>query len=115
MLVVTVRRARLWLESVEDQVSADVGCEVQTSKSDLMARGIAFDMLQMAKRIGLQCEAAEYKDLSGEKNLTLDCVVLDDRRSHRAYERRHRGTLNESTNVGVKTGGSRVGGPELCV
>ena len=26
-----------------------------------------------------------------------------------------RGTLNESTNVGVKTGGSRVGGPELCV
>ena len=23
--------------------------------------------------------------------------------------------LNESTNVGVKTGGSRVGGPELCV
>ena len=28
---------------------------------------------------------------------------------------RHRGTLNESTNVGVKTGRSRVGGPELCV
>ena len=28
---------------------------------------------------------------------------------------RHSGTLNESTNVGVKTGGSRVGGPELCV
>src|SRR3954462_14811051 len=27
----------------------------------------------------------------------------------------HRGTLNESTNVGVKTGGSRVGGPEVCV
>ena len=25
------------------------------------------------------------------------------------------GILNESTNVGVKTGGSRVGGPELCV
>ena len=24
-------------------------------------------------------------------------------------------TLNESTNVGVKTGGSRVGGHELCV
>ena len=23
--------------------------------------------------------------------------------------------LNESTNVGVKTGGSRLGGPELCV
>jgi hypothetical protein len=25
------------------------------------------------------------------------------------------GTLNESTNVGVKTSGSRVGGPELWI
>ena len=32
-----------------------------------MARGIAFDLLQMAKRIGPQNEAAEYKDLSREK------------------------------------------------
>ena len=82
--IVTVRRARLWLESVEDQVSADVGRVVQTSKSDLMARGVAFDLLQMAKRIGPQCKAAEYEDLSGEKSLTLDCIVVDDRRSHRA-------------------------------
>jgi len=80
-----------------------------------MARGVAFDLLQMAKQVGPQCEAAEYKDLSGERSLTLDRVVVDDQRSHRAYKRRHRGTLNESTNVGVKTGGSRVGGPELCV
>ena len=41
--------------------------------------------------------------------------VVEGWRSHRALQRRHRGTLNESTNVGVKTGGSRVGGPELCV
>ena len=115
MPIVTVRRARLWLESVEDQVSADVSRIVQTSKSDLMARGVAFNLLQMAKRIGPQCKAAEYEDLSGEKSLSLDRVVVDDRRSHRAYGRRHRETLNESTNVGVKTGGSRVGGPELCV
>ena len=67
MPIVTVRRARLWLESVEDQVSADVGRVVQTSKSDLMARGVAFDLLQMTKRIGLQCKAAEYEDMSGEK------------------------------------------------
>ena len=80
-----------------------------------MARGVAFDLLQMAKRIGPQCKAAEYEDLSGEKSPTLDRIVVDDRRSHRAYWRRHRGTLNESTNVGVKTGRSRVGGPELCV
>ena len=49
-----------------------------------MARGVAPDLLQMAKRIGPQCEAAEYEDLSGEKNLTLDCIVADDRRSHQA-------------------------------
>ena len=80
-----------------------------------MARDVAINLLQMAKRVGPQCEAAEYEDLSGEKNLTLDRVVVDDRTSHRAYMRRHRGTLNESTNVGVKTGGSWVGGPDLCV
>ena len=85
MPIVTVQRARLRLESVEDQVSAEVGRVAQTSKSDLMARGVAFDLLQMAKRIGPQCKATEYEDLSGEKSLTLDHVVVDDRRSHRAY------------------------------
>ena len=49
-----------------------------------MARGIAFDLLQMAKRVGPQCEAAKYEDLSGDKGLTLDRVVIDDRRNHRA-------------------------------
>ena len=73
-----------WAQSVEDQVSADVGRVVQVSESDLMARGIALDLLQMAKRIGPQCEAAKYKDLSGEENLTLDHIVTDDRRSHQA-------------------------------
>ena len=67
MLVVTVRRSWRRPESVEDQVSADIGRVVQVSKSELMARGVAFDLLQMAKRIGPQCEAAEYKDLSGEE------------------------------------------------
>ena len=84
MLAVTVRHARLWLQSIEDQVPADVSREVQTSKSNLTARGVAFDLLQTAKRIGPQCKAAEYEDLSGEKSLTLDCIVVDDRRSHRA-------------------------------
>ena len=84
MPIVTVRRARLRLEPVEDQVSLEVGRVVQTSKSDLMARGVAFDLLQMAKRIGPQCKAAEYEDLSGEKSLTLDRIAVDDRRSHRA-------------------------------
>ena len=42
-----------------------------------MARGVAFDLLPMAKRIGPQCEATEYEDLSGKKSLTLDRVVVD--------------------------------------
>ena len=49
-----------------------------------MARGVAVDLLQMAKRVGPQYEAAEYEDLSGEENLPLDCVVEDDCRSHPA-------------------------------
>ena len=77
MPIVIVWRARLWLESIEDQVSADVSREVQTSKSDLTARGVAFDLLQMAKRIGPQCEAAEHDNLSGEKSIPLDRVVDD--------------------------------------
>ena len=83
MLIVTVWHTCHGLESIEDQVSADVSREVQTSKSDLTARGVAFDLLQMAKRIGPQCKATEYEDLSGEKSLTLDRIVVDDQRSHR--------------------------------
>ena len=66
------------LESVEDQVSMDVGGVVLVSESDPMARGIALDLLQIAKRIGPQCEAAEYKDLPGKENLTLDHIITDD-------------------------------------
>ena len=43
-----------------------------------MASGVAIDLLQMAKRVGPQYEAAEYEDLSGEENLPLDHVVEDD-------------------------------------
>ena len=112
MLIVAVRCSWHMPESIEDQVSANVRHVVQVSEPDLVAGGIAVDLLQMAKRIGPQYEAAEHEDLSGEKSLTLDRVV-DDRRSHQALQRRHRRTLNESTNVGVKTGGSRVGVP-IC-
>ena len=114
MLIVTIRCSWRWPESVEDQVSAGIRHVVQVSEPDLVARGVAIDLLQMAKRVGPQCEAAEHEDLSGEKSLTWGSVV-EGWRSHLALQRRHRGTLNESTNVGVKTGGSRVGGPELCV
>ena len=84
MLIVTVWHTRQGLESVEDQVSADISHKIKASESDLMARGVAIDLLQMAKRVGPQCEAAEHKDLSGEKSLILDCIAIDDSRSHQA-------------------------------
>ena len=77
MLIVTVRRSWRGPESVEDQFSVNIRRIVQVSEPDLVARGVAVDLLQMAKRIGPQCEAAEHEDVSGEKSLTLDHVVDD--------------------------------------
>ena len=113
MFVKVTRSDRRGIESGEDQISMDVRNVVPTPKSDLMARGVAIDLLQMAKQVGPQCEAVEHEDLSGKKNLTQNGVV-EGWRSHRALQQRHRGTLNESTNVGVKTGGSRVGVPNCA-
>ena len=84
MLIVIVWRFPHRPEPVEDLVSADVSRVIQTSKYDLMARGVALNLLQMAKRISPQCKAAEYEDLSGEKSLTLDRIAIDDSRSHQA-------------------------------
>ena len=78
MLIVTVRCSWRRPKSVEDQVPTDIGRVVQVSEPDLMARVVAVDLLQMAKRIGPQCKAAEHKDLSREKSLTLDHIVVDD-------------------------------------
>ena len=66
---------RRGLKSDEDQVSTDVRDIVQAFESDLMARDVAIDLLQMAERVGSQYEAAEYEDLSREKSLILDNVV----------------------------------------
>ena len=43
-----------------------------------MARGVAVDLLQMAERVGPQCEAAEYEDLPGEEDFPSDSIVVDD-------------------------------------
>ena len=66
------------LESSEYQVSMDVRNVVQAPKSDLVAKGVAIDLLQMAKRVGPQCEGAEHEDLSGEEEFPLDGIVVDD-------------------------------------
>ena len=72
-------------ESIEDQVSTDIRDVVQASKSYLVARGVAFDLLQMAKRVGPQCEAVEYEDLAGEEDFPLDSIAVDGRRSHQTF------------------------------
>ena len=51
---------------------------VKASKLDLMARGVAINLLQMAKRVGPQCDAAEHEDLSGEEDLSSKNIVVDD-------------------------------------
>ena len=40
-----------------------------------MARGVAFDLLQMARRVGPQYEAAEYEDLSWEETSPLIALL----------------------------------------
>ena len=55
------------LESGEDQVSTDVCNVVQAPKSDLMARGVAFDLLQMAKRIGRSAKPPNTNICPGRK------------------------------------------------
>ena len=114
MPIVTVRRARLWLESVEDQVSMEVSRVAQTSKSDLMARGVAFDLPQMTKRIGPSAKSPNTKICPGRKTSPwIASLPMIEGAINSCCD----GTmeLNESTNVGVKTGRSRVGGPKLCV
>ena len=65
MFIVVAGSGCRGLESVEDQVSTDIFDVVQAFESDLVARGVAFDLLQMAKRVGPQYEIAEHEDLSG--------------------------------------------------
>ena len=78
MFIKVTRSGCRGLESGEDQISTDVRDVVQAPKSDLMARGVAIDLLQVAKRVGPQREAAEHEDLSGEEGFSLDSVTIDD-------------------------------------
>ena len=77
MFIKVTRSGCRGLESGEDHISTGVRDVVQASKSDLMARGVAIDLLQMAKRVGPQYEAAEHKDLSGEEGFLFDGVAMD--------------------------------------
>ena len=78
MFIGARERNRCGLKPTEDQVSTGIRDVVQASKSDLMAWGVAIDLLQMAKRVGPQYEAAEYENLSGEEGFSLDGVTIND-------------------------------------
>ena len=78
MFIVGIGSGCRGLESVKDQVSADIRDIVQASKSDLASRGVAIDLLQVTKQVGPQCEAAKHEDLSGEEGFSLDSVTIDD-------------------------------------
>ena len=67
MLVVNVRRTWQGLESVENQVSTDVDWIIQVSKPDLMARGVALDLLQMAKELARSAKPPNTKICPGSK------------------------------------------------
>ena len=77
MFIGTRGSDRCGLQPVEDRVSTGIRNVVQASKSDLVARGVAIDLLQTAKRVGPQYEAAEHKNLSGEEGSSLDSVIID--------------------------------------
>ena len=68
---------RCGFKSLEDQVSTDIRDVVQASEPDLVARGVTIDLLQMAKRVGPQCEAVEHKNLPGKEGPSLDSVIID--------------------------------------
>ena len=55
------------LESVEGQVSADIGHVIQASKSDPMARGVAIDLLQMASELARSAKPPNTKICPGRK------------------------------------------------
>ena len=55
------------LESVEDQISADVRDVVQASESDLMARGVAIDLLQWPSELARSAKPPNTKICPGRK------------------------------------------------
>ena len=58
--------------------SSDISDIVEISKTDPVIGGVAVDPLQVANRVGTMCEAAEYKDLAGEKIFLHGSIVVDD-------------------------------------
>ena len=67
MFIKVTRSGCRGLEFGEDQISTDVRDVVQAPKSDLMARGVAIDLLQVAKRVGPSAKLPNTKICPGRK------------------------------------------------
>jgi hypothetical protein len=80
-----------------------------------LIRSIILDSSQAACRVGAENHAAEHKKLAWDIDVLVADATVDLQMSYRSFCRSHSGALNESTGVGVKTGGSRVGVPELWI
>ena len=102
-------------EPLEDQNSSDIGDVIQISKPHLVAGGVTVDLFEAADRVNTKHEATKQKDLSEEKGFPGRIIIVDEEVSHQSFCRRYSKALNESTNVGVKTGRSPVEGPKLYV
>ena len=50
-----------------------------------MTRGVDVDVLKVANRVGMQCEAIEYKNLAEEESLLQNSIIADDRMSHQTF------------------------------
>ena len=61
-------------------------------------------------RTGGHGKASKSAGLARSQGSSGGDIILDNKARHQPCLLRHSGTLNESTNVGDKTGGSRVGG-----
>ena len=85
MFIGTRGSDRCGFKPIEDRVSTGIRGVVQASKSDLVARGVAIDLLQMAKRVGPHYEATEHESLFGEESFSLDIVTIYDWRGHRTF------------------------------
>ena len=68
-----------------------------------MFGGDVIDLIKMTSRVGMQKNAAECEELTGDEEVPGSDSFSYDQASHRSSERSHGGNLNESTNVGVKT------------
>lgn len=88
-----------------------VGGVLETFEHDDLVQNEAFDAVEVANRIGVQDGVAESKKLTTDEGVTTVDVC---RRAIDPFQS-HSGPLNERTNAGTKTGGSRVGGPKLSI